>query len=73
MTPVPVVDPNVTIPDVTGKMQAAATSTLLAADLTLGAVTQENSDGVAAGNVIRQSPSAGTPSLAARLWISSFP
>ena len=42
VTPVPVVNPNVNVPDVTGQTQAAATAALTAADLTLGTVTQES-------------------------------
>ena len=59
VTPVPVVNPNVTVPDVTGQTQAAATTALTAADLAVGTVTQEASDSVAAGSVISQSPTAG--------------
>jgi RHS repeat-associated protein len=66
----------VTIPDVTGQTQAAATTALTAANLTLGTVTEENSDTVPAGNVISQVPAAGTqaaPGTAVNFVISSGP
>jgi uncharacterized repeat protein (TIGR01451 family) len=59
VTPVPVVNPNVTVPDVTGQTQAAANAALIAADLMVGTITQESSATVPAGQVIRQSPAAG--------------
>ncbi len=50
----------VTVPDVTGLTQASATSTLTSAGLTVGTVTTQSSSTAAAGDVISQSPSAGT-------------
>ena len=76
VTPVPIVIPNVTVPDVTGITQAAATTALTSANLIAGAVTQEASDSVPAGTIIRQSPSAGTsvaPGTAVDLVVSSGP
>jgi beta-lactam-binding protein with PASTA domain len=48
-----------TVPNVVGLADAAARSTLTAAGLTTGAVTTANSNTVAAGLVISQSPAAG--------------
>jgi hypothetical protein len=53
-------DPTVTVPNVVGQMQAAATSAITGAGLTVGAVTQQSSSTVAAGSVIGESPAAGT-------------
>ncbi len=50
----------VTVPDVTGMTQAGAQAAIVAAALAAGSVTQEYSATVAAGNVIGQSPAAGT-------------
>jgi len=47
-------------PDVVGLSQAAAESAIVTAGLVVGTVTTANSNSVAAGNVISQSPSAGT-------------
>jgi hypothetical protein len=54
--------PNVTItvPNVVGKTQAAASSALTSAGLTVGTITQAYSSTVASGNVISQSPVSGT-------------
>ena len=52
--------PTVAVPNVVGQMQAAATSALTGAGLTLGTVTMQSSSTVAAGSVISESPSAGT-------------
>src|SRR5205807_5530243 len=49
----------VTVPNVVGQSQAAATSAITAAGLTMGAVTQQSSSTVAAGSVISESPAAG--------------
>lgn len=49
----------VTVPDVTDMTQAVASSTLVAAKLTVGNVTTQSSDSVAAGYVISQNPTAG--------------
>jgi beta-lactam-binding protein with PASTA domain len=49
------------VPDVVGLTEAAATSAIIAIDnLAVGTVTNEYSDTVAAGDVISQSPIAGT-------------
>ena len=49
------------VPDVVGKTQAAATADITAVDnLTVGTVTQQYSDTVAAGLVISQNPVGGT-------------
>src|SRR5437660_812305 len=50
----------VAVPNVVGETQAAATSAISAAGLTVGAVTQQSSTTVASGNVISESPAAGT-------------
>ncbi len=71
------VDPlPVTVPDVVGLTQAAAESAILAANLTVGAVTTANSDTVPAGQVISQNPLAGAsvpPGTAVALVISLGP
>ncbi len=50
----------VLVPNVTGMTQAEAESALSANDLTVGTVSQRNSDTVAEGNVISQYPTAGS-------------
>ncbi len=50
----------VAVPNVVGQTEAVAGTTITAAQLTLGAVTQENSDTVPAGQVISQNPAAAT-------------
>src|SRR5438270_1554931 len=50
----------VAVPNVVGQMQAAATSAITGAGLTVGAVTQQSSSTVASGSVISESPTAGT-------------
>ena len=50
----------VTVPNVVGQTQAAATSAITGAGLTMGAVTQQSSSTVASGSVISESPTAGT-------------
>src|SRR5438132_2384778 len=52
--------PTVPVPNVVGQTQAAATSAISAAALTVGTVTQQSSTTVASGNVISESPAAGT-------------
>jgi len=52
--------PTVPVPNVVGQMQAAATSAIIGAGLTLGAVTLQSSSTVAAGSVISENPAAGT-------------
>jgi len=50
----------VSVPNVVGDSQAAATSAITGAGLVLGAVTQASSATVASGNVISETPAAGT-------------
>src|SRR5258707_1253309 len=50
----------VTVPKVLGLTQAAATTAITEAKLTLGNVTQQNSNTVATGNVISQDPTSGS-------------
>src|SRR5438132_1065806 len=52
--------PTVPVPNVVGQTQAAATSAISAAALTVGTVTQQSSTTVASGHVISESPAAGT-------------
>ena len=52
--------PQATVPDLSGMTQADAQTALTDAKLTLGNVTTEPSTDVAAGQVIRQDPAAGT-------------
>src|SRR5947209_8321699 len=52
--------PTVPVPNVVGQTQASATSALTSAGLTAGTVTQQSSTTVASGNVISESPAAGT-------------
>src|SRR5437762_5674716 len=49
----------VAVPNVVGQTQAAATSAISAAALTVGAITQQSSSTVASGSVISESPAAG--------------
>src|SRR5947207_8479256 len=51
--------PTVTVPNVVGQTQSAATSAITGAGLTLGAVTRQSSSTVAAGSVISESPPGG--------------
>src|SRR5260221_543937 len=51
--------PMVAVPNVVGLTQAAATTAITEAKLTLGNVTQQNSNTVATGNVISQDPASG--------------
>jgi YVTN family beta-propeller protein len=55
-----VVSSGVTVPTVLGTTQAAATSALTSAGLSVGTLMQNPSATVAAGEVISQSPAAGT-------------
>src|SRR6202022_2945434 len=50
----------VTVPNVEGLTQAAATTAITAAKLMVGAVTQQTSNTVAAGKVISQGPASGS-------------
>src|SRR5436853_351678 len=52
----------VAVPNVGGETDAAATSAISAAALTVGAVTQQSSTTVASGSVISQNPAAGADS-----------
>src|SRR6202045_3985901 len=49
-----------TVPNVEGLTQAAATTAITAAKLTVGTVTQQTSDTVATGKVISQDPASGS-------------
>ena len=49
----------VTVPDVNGQSSSAAEAAVVGAGLAFGAVTQECSNTVPSGNVIRQNPAAG--------------
>jgi len=51
--------PAISVPDLAGMTQAAAEAALAGAGLSVGAVTDENSDTVPAGQVISQNPAAG--------------
>jgi hypothetical protein len=50
----------VTVPNVVGDSQAAATTAITGAGLTLGMVTMQSSATVASGSVISENPAAGT-------------
>ena len=50
----------VVVPNVVGNSQAAATTAITAAGLTLGTVTMQSSSTVASGSVISENPAAGT-------------
>lgn len=52
--------PPVSVPNVIGSTQAAATTAITGAGLVLGTVTQQSSASVASGSVISESPAAGT-------------
>jgi beta-lactam-binding protein with PASTA domain len=67
---------NVTVPGVVGLTQAAATSAITGATLSVGAITNANSATVPAGSVISQNPLAGAsvaPNSAVALTISLGP
>jgi PASTA domain len=51
--------PQISVPNVVGDSQAAATTAITGAGLTLGTVTQASSATVASGSVISQTPAAG--------------
>ena len=51
---------NISVPDLKGMNEQAAKTALTASGLSFTSVTEENSDSVAAGLVISQSPAAGT-------------
>jgi len=66
----------VAVPDVVGLTRAAAEAALTGAGLTLGAVTESYSDTVPAGDVMSQTPAAGTevlPGAAVALEVSLGP
>jgi serine/threonine-protein kinase len=50
----------ITVPNVEGLTQDAATTAITGAKLTIGNVTQQTSDTVASGNVISQDPASGS-------------
>jgi hypothetical protein len=50
----------VAVPNVVGQTQAAATAAITSAGLVVGTVTQQSSNVVASGDVISESPAAGT-------------
>jgi beta-lactam-binding protein with PASTA domain len=54
---------SVVVPDVVGLAQSAAEAAVLAAELSVGSVTTECSNTVAAGDVISQNPTAPGPAL----------
>ena len=75
VTGTPVIS-NVTVPNVVNLTQAAATTAITGAGLTVGTVTQASSATVAAGSVISQNPGAGAsvaPGSAVNLVISTGP
>jgi beta-lactam-binding protein with PASTA domain len=64
----------VSVPNVVGDTQAAATTAITGAGLVLGTVTQQSSSTVASGNVISESPVAGmsvNPGSAVNLVVST--
>src|SRR5205814_5779912 len=68
--------PPVTVPNVVGLAQSAATSAITGANLVVGAVTQSSSTTVPAGSVISQSPVSGASvatGSAVALVVSSGP
>ena len=52
--------PLVTVPDVVGLTQSAAEAAIVAANLSVGSVTTQNSNTMPTGNVISQVPAGGT-------------
>ncbi|MEM7384770.1 MAG: PASTA domain-containing protein, partial [Verrucomicrobiota bacterium] len=68
--------PQPTVPDVIGQQQAAAEAAIVAANLAVGAVTEQFSDTFAAGSVLEQNPVGGTranPGTAVDLVVSLGP
>jgi len=66
----------VTVPNVVGDTQAAATTAITGAGLTLGTVSMQSSATVASGNVISENPAAGasaTKGSAVAVAVSSGP
>ena len=67
---------NIEVPSVVGMTQANAQAAIESAGLSVGNVTEENSETVPAGNVTSQNPAAGTsvaPGTAVNLVVSSGP
>ena len=67
---------SVSVPNVVGLTQAAATTAVTGAGLTVGTVTTQSSSTVPAGSVISQNPTSGTsvaPGTAVNLVVSSGP
>jgi len=67
---------NVTVPDVVGMTQAAASTAITGAGLTVGTVTMASSSSVASGSVISENPAAGASvasGSAVALTVSSGP
>jgi|SRR5215471_9594620 len=56
--------PTVTVPDVVGMTQAAATAAMTGASLVVGTVTTASHATIPAGSVISQAPTAGTQAAA---------
>jgi len=68
--------PQVPVPNVVGDTEAAATSAITSAGLTLGTVTPQSSGNVPSGDVITETPNAGTEvnsGSAVNLVVSSGP
>ena len=68
--------PPVTVPDVVGQTEAAATNALIATNLELGIINREYSESVPVGLIIIQSPVGGTqvlPGSSVDLTVSSGP
>jgi hypothetical protein len=66
----------ISVPNVVGDTQAAATTALTGAGLTIGAVTQASSTSIASGDVLSESPAAAssvTKGSAVALVVSSGP
>ena len=55
--------PLVTVPDLVGLTQSAAEAVIVAAGLSVGTVTTQNSNTVPAGSVISHTPAAGTEAI----------
>ncbi len=67
---------SVSVPNVVGSSQSAATSSITGAGLAVGAVTTQSSATVASGDIISESPAAGTSAAkgaAVALVVSSGP
>ena len=67
---------SITVPNVIGETQSAASATIAAADLTLGAVSSQSSTTVPSGSVVSENPAAGgraSSGSAVNLVVSSGP